>query len=225
MRLTEGCEVGGLGVNTGIAKVAAGLALIFGLMIGAVGSAAAQLSDPASITVHQRLCGEDYAGGSPFDECHDVLVGDSYEFTIDGPVVEVAPTDEATGNVTFDDLPAGTYELFGGVPGEFVEKEIYCSDISSGEAVALAVTETANGVEFEVVAGAEIVCDVYEHPIDLSGGDPDDDGDEEDDEPVTGLPNTGAGMTTTGSAGIGLVLAALALGGSGLALRRRSFLS
>ena len=215
-------------MNTSIGKVAAGLALAFGLMIGAVGSTVAQ-SEPSSITVHQRLCGDDYEGGSPFDECHDVLVGDSYEFTIDGPVSATAATDEATGNVTFGDLPAGTYEVFGGVPGEFVVKEVYCSDIASGEAVALAVEAIANGVRVDVAAGAEVVCDVYEHPVDLSGGDPDDDGDDDgdddDDEPVTGLPNTGTGMTTTDSAGIGLLLAALGLGGSGLALRRRSILS
>ena len=215
-------------MKTGIAKVAAGLALTFGLMIGAVGQGLAQTGDTASITVHQRLCGEDYEGGSPFDECHDVLVGDSYEFTINGPVNETAATDATTGNVTFEDLPAGAYELLGGVPGEFVEKEIYCSDISSGEAVALTLTETANGIEVDVAAGAEVVCDVYEHPIDLSGEDPDDgddDGDDDDDEPVKELPNTGAGMVATGGVGLGFLLTALGAGASGLALRRRSILS
>jgi LPXTG-motif cell wall-anchored protein len=195
-------------------------------MIGAVGPVGAQDGDSASLTVHQRLCGEDYEGGSPFDECHDVLVGDSYEFTIDGPVNATAATDEATGNVTFDELDAGTYDVFGGVPGEFVVKEVYCSDIASGEAVALDVEAIANGVRVDVAAGAEVVCDVYEHPIDLSGGDPgDDDGDDGDDEPVTELPDTGAGMVSTAASGIGFLLTALGAGAGGLALRRRSVLS
>jgi LPXTG-motif cell wall-anchored protein len=208
-------------VKTGIAKLAAGLALTFGLTIGAAGSIAAQGADTASLTVHQRLCGEDYQGGNPFEECHDVLVGDSYDFTIDGPVAATAATDAATGNVTFNDVPAGSYEVYGGVPGEFSVKEVYCSDIASGEAVALTVTETDMGFQVDVTAGAEVVCDVYEHPVDLSGEDPDDG----DDEPVTELPNTGAGMTSTESVGIGLLLAALGLGTSGVALRRRSFFS
>jgi hypothetical protein len=212
-------------VSNTIAKLAAGLLLALGLVIGGAGAAGAQ-DGGTSLTIHQRLCGEDYQGGSPWDECHDVLVGDSYEFSISGPVDATDSTDAATGNVTFDGLTAGTYAVIGGVPGEFSVKEVYCSDSNTGE--ALAVTATTNGFSVAVADGAAVVCDVYEHPVDLRGEDPDDDDDDangDDDEPVTELPNTGAGMVATGASGLGLLLTALGAGVSGLALRRRSPLS
>jgi hypothetical protein len=207
-------------VSNTIAKLAAGLALAFALVIGGATAAGAQGVD-TSLTIHQRLCGEDYTGGSPWDECHDVLVGDSYEFSISGPVNATDSTDAATGNVTFDGLTAGTYEVIGGVPGEFSVKEVYCSDSNTGD--ALAVTATTNGFSVDVADGAVVVCDVYEHPVDLSGGDPDDD--EDDDEPVTQLPDTGAGMVATGVSGIGLLISALGAGASGVARRRPTVLS
>jgi hypothetical protein len=203
-------------VSNTIAKLAAGLLLAFGLVIGGAGAAGAQ-DGGTSLTIHQRLCGADYQGGSPWDECHDVLTGDSQEFSINGPVSDTAATDAATGNVTFAGLTAGTYEVTGGVPGEFSVKEVYCSDSNTGE--ALGVTATANGFSVDVADGAAVVCDVYEHPVDLKG-----DGDDDDDEPVTELPDTGAGMVAAGFNGIGLLLTALAAGASGLALRRRSLL-
>ena len=195
------------------------------MAIGGAGAVGAQDAG-TSLTIHQRLCGEDYEGGSPFDECHDVLLGDSYDFSISGPINETAGTDVATGNVTFSDLTAGSYEVIGGVPGEFSVKEVYCSDTNTGE--ALTVSATTNGFSVDVADGAAVVCDVYEHPVDLSGEDPDDgddDSDDEDDEPVTELPNTGAGMAAAGINGIALLLTAIGAGASGVVLRRRSFLS
>jgi hypothetical protein len=212
-------------VSNTIAKLAAGLLLALGLVIGGAGAAGAQ-DGGTSLTIHQRLCGDDYQGGSPWDECHDVLVDDSYEFSISGPVNATDSTDAATGNVTFDGLTAGTYDVVGGVPGEFSVKEVYCSDSNTGE--VLPVTATTNGFAVGVADGAAVVCDVYEHPVDLSGEpDPDDDGDDDgdDDEPVTELPNTGAGMVASGANGIALLLTALGAGASGLALRRRSIMS
>lgn len=201
------------------ARIAVGLMLSMGLLVGAGASALAQESGPASLTVHQRLCGADYDGGSPFDGCHDTLVGDSYEFTLSGSVESTIATDASTGNATFENIPAGTYDLFGGIPGEFSEKEIYCTNIGTGEAIV--VVAIPAGASLEITGGAEIVCDVYEHPIDLSG----DDGTDDDDDTVTALPNTGVGLSSTGSESWGLLAMALTACASGLVLRRRGLLA
>ena len=210
-----------------IVRLMAGAMMTGGLVLGVAQGASAQGQEPTGteLIVHQRLCGDNYAGGDPFTECHDYVVGDAYEFVIDGPVSLSAMTDAATGNVTFGGLTAGTYHLYGGVPGEFVNKEFYCSDQNTGEAVS--VTGGTIGVNVEVPDGASVVCDVYEYPIDLSGGD------QEKPAPqpttpasgpaVTNLPNTGtgSGSGSTDEAAWLLIPAAMAAGGLGLMARRR----
>ena len=87
-----------------IVRLLALSALVAGFGIGLGSGAGAQ--GVSSLTVHHRLCGDNYTGGSEWDECHDVLVGTAFDFTIDGPVSMTAATDVATGNVhslTIDD--------------------------------------------------------------------------------------------------------------------------
>jgi hypothetical protein len=111
------------------------------------------------------------------------------------------------------------------VPGEFVNKEYYCSDQNTGEAVS--VTAGAIGVNVEVPEGASVVCDVYEYPIDLSGNG--DDGEQPAPQPtkpsggqaVTQLPNTGAGAGAGADVAWLLIPAAMAAAGLGLMARRR----
>src|SRR3954451_17436829 len=75
------------GVRAGLMKrttfrLIAGSVLMLAIALGFVQGAGAQDSG-ASLTVHHRLCGDNYQGGDPFTECHDVLVGTSFDFTID----------------------------------------------------------------------------------------------------------------------------------------------
>ncbi len=215
-----------------IVRLMMGAMMTTGLVLGVAQGAAAQGQEPTGteLTVHQRLCGDNYAGGDPFTECHDYIVGDSYEFVIDGPVSLSAMTDAATGNITFGGLTAGTYHLYGGVPGEFVNKEFYCSDQNTGSAVS--VTAGAIGVNVEVPNGASVVCDVYEYPIDMSGGGSETPTPAPQPQPtkpaggpaVTTLPSTGSGAGTTEDAAWLLIPAAIAAtGGLGLMARRRVF--
>ena len=178
-----------------IVRLAAVAAMLAAFATFVAPSAGAQAT--TSLTVHHRLCGDNYNGGSEWDECHDVLVGTAFDFTIDGPVTQTAATNVATGNVTFAAIPAGTYHLFGGIPGEFSNQTVYCSDENTGNAVTVGAGEI--GVTVEVPEGASVVCDVYEFPEDLRG-DPTptpvppvktptpDSG-----QGVSRLPNTGAG--------------------------------
>jgi hypothetical protein len=212
-------------------RLVAGSFLTLGLALGIAQGAGAQ-DTGTSLTVHQRLCGDNYQGGDPFTECHDVVVGQSFDFTIDGPVTQTKATDAASGNVEFASIPAGTYNLYGGIPGEFSTKNFYCSDSVTGNAVN--VTPNSMGADVEVPDGVAVVCDVYEFPEDLSGNTP---------TPapsatatvtstptpkatgtVTTLPSTGTGANGSGSdEAMWLVIpGALALGGLAYGLRRRS---
>jgi len=211
-------------------RLVAGSFLTLGLALGIAQSASAQETS-TSLTVHHRLCGDNYNGGDLFTECHDVLVGQSFDFTIDGPVTETAATDASTGNVTFSDIPAGTYNLFGGIPGEFSNQTIYCSDSNTGD--ALTATPNGMGVDVDVPEGAAAVCDVYEFPEDLSGNTPTPEATAPATvtatatatQPVSTLPGTGAGTGVSKGTDEALWLvipAAFALGGIGYGIRRRA---
>ena len=200
-------------------RLIAGSVLMLAIALGFAQGAGAQ-DTGTSLTVHHRLCGDNYQGGDPFTECHDVLVGTSFDFTIDGPVNETLATDVATGNVTFADIPAGTYSLFGGIPGEFSTQNIYCSDSNTGEALDMSA-----GVP--VAEGAAVVCDVYEFPEDLSGNTPTPAPAQPTSTPkpnstVTTLPSTGTGVDSSSNEALWLIIpAALAIGGLGLVSKRR----
>lgn len=176
----------------------------------------------AEFTVHHRLCGDNYKGGSEFDECHGVLVGTAFDFTIEGPLTLTATTDVATGNAYFGEVQDGTYHLYGGIPGEFSNQTIYCSDQNTGNAVS--VTPGPIGVYVEVPLQSSVVCDVYEFPEDLSGN--------PDPTPApTKAPDSGQGISTlpnTGAGGAGpafpiawLFVPAIVALGFGLVARRR----
>lgn len=213
-------------------RLVAGSFLTLGLALGIAQSAGAQETS-TSLTVHHRLCGDNYQGGDPFTECHDVLVGQAFAFTIDGPVTETADTDAATGNVTFSGIPAGTYNLYGGIPGEFSNQNIYCSDSVTGEAVG--VTANDMGADVEVPEDVQVVCDVYEFPEDLSGNTPTPTATAtatatasatttpKATSTVTTLPSTGSGESNGTDEALWLVIpAAMALGAVGFGVRRRS---
>lgn len=203
-------------------RLIAGSVLMLAIALGFARGAGAQETS-TSLTVHHRLCGDNYKGGDPFVECHDVLVGTSFDFTIDGPVTQTLATDAATGNVTFADIPAGTYNLYGGIPGEFSTQNIYCSDANTGEGIDVSAAQIGVGVT--VPAGAAVVCDVYEFPENLSGQTPTPAPPTSTPKPgstVTSLPSTGSGDSSSSNSALWLAIpAALAIGGFGLISKRR----
>lgn len=182
----------------------------------------------AEFTVHHRLCGDNYKGGSEWDECHDVLVGTPFDFTIDGPMTLTVATDVATGNAEFGEVQDGTYHLFGGVPGEFSNQTIYCSDQNTGNPVN--VSPGPIGVYVEVPLQSSVVCDVYEFPEDLRG-DPEPTPTQVPKPEPTKIPDIGKGVTHLPNTGAGdggmtlpvywLVLPALAALGFGVIARKR----
>jgi hypothetical protein len=178
-------------------------------------SPAGAQSDPSSITIHNRICPTDISITDYFEDCHDNPQDSNLDFYIDGPVTDSGPTNDA-GDITFSDLPEGTYQISGGVPGEFAKVFVYCSDNADQSNVLLQATEAL--VELDLPAGTDVTCDWYNTPEDLRG---DDDGD--GDGGPSSLPNTGvAGPSSSGDLAIWLVAGGmLAAGGAGLTLRRR----
>jgi hypothetical protein len=196
--------------------LAAPVVIAIALAVLVVGASQASAEGDSTIVVHHRLCPTDQTIDDVFEDCHDNLLGQSFEFTISSCAGEQTfTTDAATSNGSVT-VPAGEVEFWGGVPGEFASKFVYCSQ----DQVALELTETAIGVSFAASEG-EVVCDWYNTPIDLSGGDDDSDGDNGG--TVTQLPNTGVGPADGASdmAMIALLTGVAAVGAAGVASLRR----
>ena len=109
-----------------------GLVVLLGLILGGAQAASAQ-DATSSIEIHNRACPTEYAGSDLFGDCHDNPIAD-LPFTIDGPVSATQNAD-ADGNTIFADLPAGSYEMSGGAPGDFADAYIYCSLADDPETV------------------------------------------------------------------------------------------
>lgn len=141
-----------------------------------------------TITVHHRLCPTDQPIDDYFTDCHDNLLDQSFEFTVEhsgGSDTFATDADTSDGSIT---VPAGEVELFGGVPGEFAKTFVYCSQ----DQVGIDVSATDKGVSFDAPAG-DVVCDWFNTPIDLRGDDDEEDEDADGGDAVTTLPNTGVG--------------------------------
>lgn len=181
------------------------------------GGAPVAAADVSTITVHHRLCPTDQVINDYFADCHDNLVGQSFEFTVEySGGSDTFSTNASTSNGSVD-VPAGDVELYGGVPGEFAETYVYCSI----DQAAIDLVSTAKGVSFEAPAG-EVVCDWFNTPIDLSGGGDTDDDDDKG--PVTQLPSTGVGAGSDNALNLALIALMSGAGamGAATALRRRT---
>jgi hypothetical protein len=199
-------------------QVAAGLALLL-VLFGATFSQASA-GGSGDLVIHNRLCPTGYSGDTIFEDCHDNPQNSNLEFTISGPENATAATDD-NGNVTFADLTPGSYNVSGGVPGEFAEARVYCSAEGDPDTlVAPPATTTGFSVSIPADFLGSIICDWYNIPVDLSGGPTPTPTPGDDD--VTELPNTGAGSASDSSATIALYgLGFLALGVTALTMRRR----
>jgi hypothetical protein len=158
------------------------------------------------------LCPTGYTGSTIFADCHGNPQDSHLEFTIDGPSTATAATDD-DGNVTFASLAAGTYNISGGVPGEFASTVVYCS-VDEDPETLFAPTETDTGVSVDLAAGSDVICDWYNIPEDLSGNTGG----------TTTLPNTGAGVSSAdGNSNVALYgFMFAALGMTAFAMRKRA---
>ena len=177
-----------------------------------------------TIELHKRLCTTDAV--NLFDDCHDTLVDQEVSFSLDGGAAVAV---DASGNVVFDGLAAGTYDIseVEGPPLDFVSLRVFCS-VQGDDPEVFEVTTDGPNFSVELGDGEYIVCDVYNIAEDLSGltptptTPPDDD---DDDDGVTQLPDTGSGIGTGGSSSALAMAAMVALlfGAASLTMVRRAF--
>lgn len=130
----------------------------------AMSVAAADPTAP-SLTIHNWVCPSEFSGASYAQDC-DMPIPDM-EFAITEPLSQTAITD-ATGAVTFADLPPGTYEVTGGPPGEFVQNAIACH-VTTDETLAHPFLPRHNLAIGVTLADTSVTCDWYSIPENLRG--------------------------------------------------------
>jgi hypothetical protein len=209
--------------RTLVLRLGAGFVIVMALLFGTLASGSAQAAD-SSITIHNRICPVEYNGDDIFGDCHGNPQTSNLEFTISGPASDSGATD-ADGNIAFSGLPTGTYNISGGVPGEFASTVVYCS-VEDDPNNTIPVTSTDTGVGIVLPPSTNVVCDWYNIPFNLKG---------DEGGTTTGGTTTGGTTTTTTTlpaTGVGAVagerdavfylggLLALMLGGFAVVIRR-----
>jgi hypothetical protein len=142
----------------------------FLLLLGTLGftrGAIAQSESTAQLTIHNRICPLGFTGPDYYGVCHDTPPNPGLPFIVSGPSVAEGIT-EPNGNITFAGLTPGSYAVSGGVPGEFATANYFCASADTPSR-AYPFTETATGITVSLPAGADVICDWYNTPIDLSG--------------------------------------------------------
>jgi hypothetical protein len=121
------------------------------------------LAKGASVTITNLICPTGYGGTNYAADCTSVP-DPSLPFEISGPASASGQTDTA-GTVIFEGLPAGTYTVTGGVPGEFAEAVIECQGQES-------ISQDGVILTLEIAADAAVTCSWWNIPEDLSGKPP-----------------------------------------------------
>jgi hypothetical protein len=217
--------------RSALARTLVGLALVFGFVVLRAGSAMAQ-DDTAAVTIHKAEC---FHGVGPaiFEECHDNGIGGVDFFVTDADGEHVITTDDA--GVASIEVVAGNVSIAedGDVLAQYLGAYVYCSDQNTGDVLFDSDLDGTVGVAGTINAGADITCDWYDilPAEDTGGGDTGggttDGGTTDGGTTSTGgttLPSTGAGRVGGPSDGLllpSLGLAALAMGGAAVGLRRR----
>ena len=140
----------------------AGLALLLAFSALAVPAPSAGAQTGATLTVHLRICPADFTGPDYYGTCHGTAPDTSYDFTVTGPETATAGTD-ASGNVTFSGLAAGTYDVQGGPPGDVTRLNAYCAD-ADDLSTAVPFTDNGSYISLALANGDNVVCDWYITP-------------------------------------------------------------
>ena len=115
----------------------------------------------ATLTIHNRICPAGFEGPDYYGACHDNPQSANLPFIVAGPEGRELPTD-AAGNVTFANLPVGTYTVSGGPPGDFADVVVYCAP-ASAPGTAFPFQYVGGGYQISIALGAgdNVVCDWY----------------------------------------------------------------
>ena len=121
------------------------------------------LAQNASVTITNLICPTGYGGTNYAVDCTGVP-DPSLPFEITGPASASGQTD-ATGTVIFEGLPAGTYTIMGGAPGDFADAVIECEGQES-------ISQDGVILTLEIAADAAVTCSWWNIPEDTSGKTP-----------------------------------------------------
>lgn len=124
----------------------------------------------ATLTIHNRLCPEGYAGGAFYRDCHDTPAPAGLTFAAEGATTTTGATD-AAGNVALT-LAPGAYTVRGGVPGEFARLTLFCAPAAApGTRFPFSLLgggtrgpDDPTGVRLTLAAGDAVICDWYDTP-------------------------------------------------------------
>ena len=195
------------------------LSALLGLVLVVSQTGIASGQGTGSIELHKRVCPSGEVVNL-FDDCHGNPPEQPVSFSLDGGPAQLV---DADGNLTYTGLAAGTYQIseVEGIPLEFVTLKVWCS-VQGDNPVPFEVTTDGPNFSVDLGAGEQIVCDIYNIPVNLSGLTPTP-ASAATQTPSIQLPNTGSGVGTgrglLTTLAYGALLAALALTTIGLARR------
>jgi hypothetical protein len=118
--------------------------------------------DSASLFIRKLVCPPGTTENF-FETCFDNRLED-ITFEIDGPggFADSGVTN-ADGEVFFEGLPAGVYQISEDIPGDVNDIFVYCA-IVDGDRIPVEET-SQGGIEITVSAGQQVACDWYNIPV------------------------------------------------------------
>lgn len=161
-------------IDSRFSRMAGMLVVLLTLLAVPAGITAAQEdTGNSSITVHNRICPQDYDGQDYFQDCHDNVPDPGLPFTFSDGVTRDGTTNDE-GNVGFANLPAGTYTITGGVPGEFADTYVYCAvgTEATPNQEQIDVEYVTGGIQIDLPENTNVICDWYNIPENLQGPTP-----------------------------------------------------
>jgi hypothetical protein len=119
----------------------------------------------ATLTLHSRFCPPGYTGNELFDDCHGDPGIQGVQFGIRGPR-NASGTPDQTGNLSFSDLPAGSYTVRTTLPADLQRPAVYCSTGDGAEATRLDVDNSGPEptVQINLTPREALICDWYTIP-------------------------------------------------------------
>lgn len=133
------------------------------LIAGVSQSLAGAQSSGSSVEIHKRTCPTGYSDNRFFRDCHDNATPD-----VTFELANLRDTTDASGDVLFFNLNAGTYTITESVPGGSADMAVFCSMADNVDQSA-SYEYVAGGIRLTAPENTGIVCDWYNIPYNLRG--------------------------------------------------------